>query len=152
AKAGGAAHSFEAGVIQRTPIPDLSLEQQVTLFTLTSRAWSLKRTLDTVEETSHAFVLPVALRARLGDYDPPAIEAELARIQAEIDDIAFDLYGFNDTDRAAVQGNQGVANDGGTGDSPEDEGDDEDSAAPIDQTVGLLSWALGVAFGRFDWR
>ncbi|MGV8623820.1 hypothetical protein, partial [Pseudomonas aeruginosa] len=25
-------------------------------------------------------------------------------------------------------------------------------AAPIDQTAGLLSWAVGVAFGRFDWR
>lgn len=144
--------SYEVGVIQKTPIPDLDAEQQAALAGLARRAWSLKRSLDTIEETSHAFALPAALRSRLGNYDPPAIEAELVRIQAEIDDIAFDLYGFSEVDRAAVQGNQGVANDGDTGDSAEDEGDDEDSAAPIDHTAGLLSWAVGVAFGRFDWR
>ncbi|KAF1700264.1 type II restriction endonuclease subunit M [Pseudoxanthomonas suwonensis] len=144
------AQSFEVGLIQQTPVPDLSAAQQSKLATLARRAWSLKRTLDTIEETSHAFVLPAALRVRLGNYHPPTIEAELARIQSEIDDIAFDLYGFNEADRASVQGTQGVAND--AEDSADDEGDDEDSAAPIDQTAGLLSWALGVAFGRFDWR
>ena len=30
--------------------------------------------------------------------------------------------------------------------------EDEDSATPVDQTTGLLSWAVGVAFGRFDLR
>nr|MBP8276741.1 hypothetical protein [Propionivibrio sp.] len=50
----------------------------------------------------------------------------------------------------SVQGTQGVAND--AEDSADDEGDDEDSASPIDQTAGLLSWAVGVVFGRFDWR
>ena len=33
-----------------------------------------------------------------------------------------------------------------------DDADDEDGATPIDQMDGLLSWAVGVAFGRFDWR
>jgi len=146
------AQSFEVGLIQQTPLPDLSTEQKARLATLARRAWSLKRTLDTIEETSHAYVLPAALRARLADYDPVAIEAELSRIQIEIDSIAFDLYGFNEADRAAVQGAQGVAIEGDTEDSADDEGDDEDSASPIDHTAGLLSWAVGVAFGRFDWR
>ncbi|NPU94901.1 MAG: type II restriction endonuclease subunit M [Gammaproteobacteria bacterium] len=146
------AQSFEVGLIQQTPVPDLNADQQATLAALARRAWSLKRKLDTIEETSHAFALPAALRARLGDYNPPTIEAELARIQSEIDNIAFDLYGFNEADRAAVQGNQGVANDGDAEGSADDEGDDEDSAAPIDHTAGLLSWAVSVAFGRFDWR
>ncbi|MBN8451983.1 type II restriction endonuclease subunit M [Accumulibacter sp.] len=146
------AQSFEVGLIQQTPLPDLSTEQKARLATLARRAWSLKRTLDTIEETSHAYVLPAALRARLADYDPVAIEAELSRIQIEIDSIAFDLYGFNEADRAAVQGTQGVANEGDAEDSADDEGDDEDSASPIDHTAGLLSWAVGVAFGRFDWR
>lgn len=144
--------SYEVGVIQKTPVPDLSTEQQATLATLARRAWSLKRTLDTIEETSHAYVLPAALRARLADYDPVAIEAELSNIQIEIDSIAFDLYGFNEADRAAVQGTQGVANEGDAEDSADDEGDDENSASPIDHMAGLLSWAVGVAFGRFDWR
>lgn len=144
------ARSFEVGIIQKTPVPNFNSEQQIMLASLARRAWSLKRTLDTIEETSHAFVLPAALRVRLGNYHPPTIEAELARIQSEIDDIAFDLYGFNEADRASVQGTQGVAND--AEDSADDEGDDEDSASPIDHTAGLLSWAVGVAFGRFDWR
>lgn len=146
------AQSFEVGLIQQTPVPDLPMEQSSNLAGLALSAWSLKRSLDTIEETSHAFALPAALRPRLGDYDPPVIEAELAKIQAEIDAIAFDLYGFNEADRAVVQGNQHVTNDGDTEVSADDEGDDEDSAAPIDHTAGLLSWAVGVAFGRFDWR
>jgi hypothetical protein len=144
--------SYEVGVMQRTPVPDLSAQQQAALAALARRAWSLKRTLDTVEETSHAFALPGALRDRLGDFAPITIEAELTRIQREIDDIAFDLYGFNQVDRDAVQGIQDVANDGETEGSTDDEGDDEDGAAPIDHTAGLLSWAIGAAFGRFDWR
>jgi hypothetical protein len=146
------AQSFEVGLIQQTPVPDPSTDQKSRLATLARRAWSLKRTLDTIEETSHAFVLPAALRARLGDYDPSSIEAELARIQAEIDAMAFDLYGFSEADRTAVQASQGTVNEGETDTSTDDNGDEEESAAPIDQTAGLLSWAVGVAFGRFDWR
>ena len=32
------------------------------------------------------------------------------------------------------------------------ESEDDDGAEAVDQTDGLLSWAVGVAFGRFDWR
>lgn len=136
--------SYEVGVIQKTPVPRLTDAQRAALAALACRAWSLKRTLDTVEETSHAFLLPAALRARLGDYDPPAIEAELARLQAEIDAIAFDLYGFSDADRAGTLSPTPL---------PEGEdSEDDNTATPLDHTAGLLSWAVGVAFGRFDWR
>lgn len=147
---------FIVGMLQVMPWGKPTAAQSEQLATLARRAWSLKRTLDTVEETSHAFLLPAALRPRLGDYDPPAIQAELAQIQAEIDAIAFDLYGFSEADRAAVQTRQGVANEGKAETKAETnadvDDDEEESAAPIDQTAGLLSWAVGVAFGRFDWR
>ena len=143
---------FIVGILKIMPWANATQEQKQALENLARRAWLLKRTLDTIEETSHAFVLPTALRARLGDFDPPTIEAELARIQSRIDGIAFDLYGFNEADRSAVQGSQGVANDGDAEGSADDESDDEDSAAPIDHMIGLLSWAVGVAFGRFDCR
>ncbi|HCP76928.1 MAG TPA: type II restriction endonuclease subunit M, partial [Pusillimonas sp.] len=100
---------------------------------------------------SHAFALPAALRARLGDYDPPAIEAELMRIQTEIDAIAFDLYGFAEADRLAAAGGQGASTDAAEGSeatAPDEDGDEDDSVAPIDHTAALLSWAAGVAFGR----
>jgi hypothetical protein len=146
--------SYEVGVIQKTPVPNLTADQQATLAALTRRAWSLKRTLDTIEETSHAFLVPAALRARLGDYDPPAIEAELIRIQAEINAIAFDLYGFSEADRAIAQGANGTAMPGEEkgGGAADDDADDEGGATTIDETDGQLSWAVGVAFGRFDWR
>lgn len=144
------AQSFEVGLIQNTPVPTLTVEQRNKLATLGHRAWWLKRTLDTIEETSHAFLLPAALRARIGDYDPPAIEAQLARIQAEIDEIAFDLYSFSDADRAALT--QPLAAE--ASDNAQDEAKDEDEAAelPADFQSALLSWAVGAAIGRFDWR
>lgn len=140
--------SYEVGVIQRTPIPQLTTDHQP-LGALAKFAWSLKRTLDTINETSHAFLLPATLRPRLGDYDPPAIQAELEQIQAEIDSIAFDLYGFSEADRAAAIGNQSTETD-------PSQDDDEDEETVTDNcpltTDTLLSWSVGVAFGRFDWR
>src|SRR5690606_24024834 len=140
------AQSFEVGLIQQTPVPDLSAAQQSKLAILARRAWSLKRTLDTTTETSHAFIRPAALRTRLGAYDPSAIEAELARIQAEIDAIALDLYGFAEADRLAAAGGQGVAADASetAADTElaqvDEDSDEDDSAAPIDQTADLLAW------------
>nr|BAH89621.1 type II restriction enzyme, methylase subunit [uncultured bacterium]BAH89900.1 type II restriction enzyme, methylase subunit [uncultured bacterium]BAH90133.1 type II restriction enzyme, methylase subunit [uncultured bacterium] len=152
AAADAAARSYEVGVIQKTPVPNLSAEQQARLAALARRAWSLKRTLNTIEETSHAFALPAALRSRFGDYDPPAIEAELARIEAEIDAIAFDLYGFSEADRLAVAGGLGSVA-GAEDTASADEDDDELQTGHGPQTTDhLLSWAVGVAFGRFDWR
>lgn len=151
------AQSFEVGLIQQTPVPDLTVDQRTELAALARRAWSLKRSLDTVTETSHAFLLPLALRqaqaARLGAFDPPAIEAELARIQAEIDDIAFDLYGFSAADRAAaLGGTSGEASDSDPADDADAEGDEDEAADDTPSADALLSWAVGVAFGRFDIR
>lgn len=152
---GGQTLKYEVGYVASVPVPIANSAQKDLLRNLSLRSWHLKRALDSIGETSHAFVLPAALRARIGDFDSLDIEAELARIQSEVDDIAFDLYSFNEADRAAVNASQGSANEGDSeaGDDQDDEaGDDEDSAAPIDHTAGLLSWALGVSFGRFDWR
>jgi hypothetical protein len=135
---------FIVGALQKLPWPELTADRSNSLFRSAHRAWSLKRTLDTITETSHTFYLPEVLRDRLGNYDPPAIAAELERIQAEIDDIAFDLYGFNEADREAAMGP--------AGDSEGDAADDDEAEAPVPSTDALLSWAVGVAFGRFDWR
>jgi hypothetical protein len=146
--------SYEVGVMQRTPIPTFYGSSRQRLAARSRRAWSLKRTLDTVEETSHAFLLPEALRPRLRDFDPLAIEAELACIQTEIDNIAFDLYGFSEADRMALQ----IGNSTGTGgettdtETADDDSGDENAAELVDHSKGLIAWAMGVAFGRFDWR
>ncbi|MFU5934332.1 hypothetical protein ACM7QS_30915 [Pseudomonas aeruginosa] len=143
---------FEVGLIQRTPIPDIPSEQRDRLRALAFKGWSLKRKMDSGEETSHAFLLPSSLCNRLGEYDLPTIEADLVHIQSEIDAIAFDLYSFSTADRAAVQASQVLAREDDAEAGDDEASDEEDSDAPIDQMAGLLSWALGVAFGRFDWR
>lgn len=113
------------------------------------------RVSDSIVETSRAFLLPSALRARFKDYNPVIINAELTRIQAEIDKIAFDLYGFSEADQAAALASAGT-NDEDVSDESDDpdniEDEDHDSGEAIDHMGGLLSWAIGVAFGRFDWR
>jgi hypothetical protein len=138
---------FVVGILQNLPIPSIPETLRESLVELLKRAWSLKRKLDTVMETSHAFTLPGALRARLGDYDPPAIEAELAHIQARVDAIAFDLYGFAEADRcAAIEPVEETR----AADADDDEADILES--DVSSADALQSWAVGVAFGRFDWR
>jgi hypothetical protein len=142
---------WEAGVVQRIPIPAIATDSGIRLKILGRRAWSIKRTLDSTDETSHAFLLPKALRERLSNHDEIEMERELTRIQSEIDLIAFDLYGLSEADRAAVT--KPMTSDTGGGaeqDSIDEEGLETD--APVDERSALLSWAVGVAYGRFDWR
>ena len=149
ARAGGAANSYEVGVIQRTPLPQLDDASQNRLAMLARRGWVLKRTLDTVQEASHAFIVPAAVRGRLGDYDPSAIEAELQQIQTEIDDIAFGLYGFSESDREIAARPLSMVSEDSASEEPEE--DEEDAVLPPDTQSAMLSWAVGVAVGRFDW-
>ncbi|WP_132470426.1 type II restriction endonuclease subunit M [Novosphingobium sp. ST904] len=148
-----AAGSYEAGVILRTPIPKICEEDERRLAELSFQSWSLKRKLDETTETSLAFVLPFGLRSSLGEYHPPAMELTLNGLQANIDDITFDLYGFSEADRAAALGSPGSTNEDSmvTAQDPEDS-EDDDGVDAIDQTDSLLSWTVGVAFGRFDLR
>lgn len=150
ARAGGAANSYEVGVIQRAPLPQLDEASRNQLAMLARRGWSLNRTLDTVQETSHAFIAPAAVRGRLGDYDPSAIESELQQIQAEIDDLVFGLYGFSESDREIAARPLSMISEDDS--SEEAEEDEEDAAVPADMQSAMLSWAVGVAVGRFDWR
>jgi hypothetical protein len=142
--------SYEVGVIQKTPVPVLSHGDRGRLAHFARRAWSLKRNLDTTSETSHAFLLPAALRPCLEDFDRPAIEAELTRIQTQIDSMVFELYGFSETDRQdAIRGDTAAE---ASADEEEAEEEDTGTLEESDTKGALLAWAIGVAFGRFDWR
>ena len=143
--------SYEVGAVQKAPVANLSESDKSTLGQLAHRAWSLKRTLDTVEEVSHVFLLPAALRMRLGVFAPDAIQHDLERIQSEIDAVVFDLYRFSEADRHAALAGIGI--DQASDDAPEEDKDeDASSESGVSVVDGLLSWSVGVAFGRFDWR
>ena len=143
--------SYEVGTIKRTPVPDLDAVQRRLLADACRRSWSLKRTIDSVEETSLAFLLPTLLRSRLGQYDSDQAESELADIQSQINDIAFDLYNFEDGDRAAID-LPILMEDDITSDDVSSDDDDAETEVPADNQPALLSWCVGVVFGRFDWR
>lgn len=132
---------YEVGMIQQTPIPEMTDGDREAMARLARRAWSLKRSLDTVNETSHAFVLPPGLNERVTGLNPAAIERELAEIQREIDDRAFALYGIGPEDRAAIEASMArpQAGSGRMQQGKERRGE-------------MVSWLVGVAFGRFDLR
>lgn len=144
--------SYEVGVIQRTPVPDLSDSDIVRLSGLARRIWSLKRSLDTSNETSHAFVLPAGLNEKIIGLDRLEALRELVAIQNEIDEAAFQLYGILPEDRAAIETslNRDVAKDGTSHES--DDEDDVITSAAAGAVDATVSWLMGVAFVRFDPR
>jgi hypothetical protein len=158
AAADAAARSYEVGVIQRTPVP-LQVEKSIPLGTLARTAWSLKRAQDTSTENSHAFHLPAILQlggstlsiraANCVNHIAQTI-SELDVIQTKIDDLCFELYGISHADRNQIEQGFGNSRTSAGEDDADDTGDFDLSTAPL--VAALLSWSIGVAFGRFDLR
>lgn len=165
--------SYEVGVIQRTPIPHVAPPDHTILSRLARCIWKLRRNLDTQTETSHAFIRPallvaegntIAARAKAFAERIAVTESEIFGIQDEIDVRCFELYGIDESDRRAItQGSSAnadeLAEDGAGQDPVEDagadtdeEGDTDGTPDPVGLAAELVSWAVGVAFGRFDVR
>jgi len=150
--------TYEVGMVAATPVPALPLEAAKLLADRARRSWSLKRRLDTTNEISHAFILPPGPNEKLTRLDPVAIERELASLQREIDDRTFALYGISPEDRATIEASaKGAAAAASSATDASDEPNDNDASEEDDTPVGapadtLLSWLVGVAFGRFDPR
>jgi hypothetical protein len=147
------AQSYEVGLIQQTPIPDITSSEHELLFNLARRAWSLKRALDTFNETSHAFLLPCAVQTGRWSFDPSVIEAELVKVQCAIADLAFHAYELDGDDRAAIEAWSAKSRNSSASLGVEGEEDDDTSEEDAaDAVASLHSWVVGVAFGRFDLR
>lgn len=155
--------SYEVGVIQRTPVPSSSAGGRAKLEALSHRAVDLKQCSVSLQETSHVFVRPALLQAegatladRLGARAAAvaAADAELTAIQAEIDDLAYALYGLSDDDRRALETAlpSGAASEDDADADEDDEADVEAHVDPAALAHGLLSYALGCAVGRWDAR
>jgi hypothetical protein len=158
--------TYEVGVIDALPLPARRLPEG--FLSITRRAWSLRRSIDIQIETSHAFCLPALLHTA-GSTLAELItvwcgrvsraESNLAQIQAEVDDQCFDLYEVNQVDRQRVlEGFRREANSVGDGENTdgdievEQSGDVNLGGEPASLVADLVSWAVGVAFGRFDVR
>lgn len=81
-------------------------------------------------------------------------EAEVRRIQLEIDDLASDLYGLDETERAALTATLAVeasegSSDGTDSDDSADDSLSNDATALVAQ---VIDYSLGIVFGRWDIR
>jgi hypothetical protein len=157
--------NFEVGTVKQVPVPNLRDNRARKAGELAGTAWSIKLSLDTVSHVSRSFLLPgllqadgLTLEARRSAWSARVAhtESELSRLQAEIDEIVYELYGIEGEDRRRME--EGFGSPGGAEESDvEAAGDDNDdgeaeSADSVALTESLLEWTLGAAFGRFDVR
>ncbi len=164
-KVGGV--QYEAGIIQRIPVPCLANFNGAQLALLALKCVNLRRSLDTTNELSHIFHVPALVKntntmlkiqatnwaAAIDDS-----EAQVTTFQSEMDNITFHLYGVEGKDRHAIE----ESHDMGKRDAEEIDGDPavseevEDAAGVTAGTAPLvtsfLSYAFGCAFGRWDIR
>jgi hypothetical protein len=167
------AQSFEVGLVQRTPVPNIKPQEKKKLAALARQAWSTKRAIDARSETSHAFLLPALLqvhgetpnaRASAWAESVRARIDDLATIHGEIDDLCFHLYGIGEADGLGVtQGfvaepDETTSTEIVVGTEPDNESEAEEDSEPdlnsdvVTLAAELVSWAVGVSLGRFDVR
>lgn len=160
-KVGGV--QYQPGLIRHTPVPELGEADRLALAGLARRAWSSRRLLDTVNEVSHAFVVPAILQVSGESFEERVttwgrrvadVEAELAQVQGEIDELCFDLYGISEEDQRTMAEGFAAA-DVTDDDIAAESAEADESVVDLDReglAAALVSWAVGVAVGRFDVR
>ncbi|MFB1496658.1 Eco57I restriction-modification methylase domain-containing protein [Thiocapsa sp. N5-Cardenillas] len=152
---------FVVGVLQKLPTPDLANRNGEKLGELALHAWMEKRGVRIAATTSHAFVIPALLAATESTLAERAAawaarlrtsEETVSAIQAEIDDIAFRLYGLDADDRAALTTTLAAEATGEAAEAAEENDDENPAADSPALAADLLAYALGCAIGRWDIR
>ena len=156
-KAGVHPNQYEVGTIQRLPWPGLGEEQQTALGALATQAVTSLRNRDTIDEVTRSFESPV-ISPTDGLLDNAELAAQLERNAIRsvcsnrefADRVVAEAYGFSEkdveemeaafSDRIPPASGKWRAYFGETG-------NDIDARSYIRD---ILSWAVGVGFGR--WR
>jgi hypothetical protein len=156
--------SYEVGVLERTPIPDLSEATLVTLRDLGRQAWSSASSRDKRDLVTHSFAsLPLSKGTRrLSQIIDAWKETERHRlkktseIQIEVDSLCRNLYRLAEEDSPENLGSVVVA-----AEPSELEGDNEECDAQIDNfsrtrnddiASTIIDYLLGAIAGRWDIR
>lgn len=152
---------FVVGVVQKLPVPPISEEAAGHLDSLFTQAWLLGLRGAQCDERSVRFVLPDGVPIGRRVVASGDASGELLRLQARIDDISFDLYELSEETRSSIRSwlqgasphmpQESQVNEPAGDDIDEDEAEDE-TPTSLDQQTSLVSWSIGVAFGRFDIR
>jgi hypothetical protein len=109
--------SYEAGVLQRTPLPKVNAADEWALRDYTREYIQRKQVWDASNEVSHLFVVPTLIRsveetligrAAKWNTDVAASWCKINELQAQIDTIVYHGYGICKGDRDELeQGLQG---------------------------------------------
>ena len=162
--ADAAARSYEVGVIERTPIPNLNGFETEYLENLARNYVELKRKSDCTNEISHIFHLPVLLQLKtnvlaegVASWQTQMIrtEQQLKEYQREIDDIAYRLYGITSEDQQTLEElmkNRKQAEAINEEDIEDENVTNETGANAQALVIDLLSYLIGCSFGRWDVR
>jgi hypothetical protein len=108
---GGAARSYEVGVLQRTPVPEVSPMVRSELARLAQVAWKARRGLSVRCEVSPSFATPalllvsgdnLATRTEAWSEHVERLQSEYLRVQQLIDEKSFAAYGIGADDQRAI--------------------------------------------------
>jgi hypothetical protein len=144
------AFAFQAGAMSLVPIPIAMDQDKISIAKLANQIWKEKYRLDSINETSHAFSVPYAVSS----WDMEVKLRAIDELYKDLDQLVYKLYDLHDEDRAAIErlSKEFEGND----DLDEIAASDDEAAYPgCESSLELgatLSWAIGVAFGRFDLR
>lgn len=148
---------FEVGLIQRLPLHPGILRHEE-LERLARRAWSLRRLADSVNEVSHAFLLPAELAEVRSGINLQAIGRELAEVQERVNAVVYGVYKL---DPARVENLMALSSadadtdldlDSDDDDAADQQPEEEEDTTQVTASQALLSWLVGCSFGRFDPR
>lgn len=164
--ADAAARSYETGLVEAVPLPTCFVDgSDPRLAELSRIAHGVRAGILSAVETAKIYRIPALLQVPGQSFSEQVSawkllstesRTELASIQAEIDNRCFELYGIKGTDRQHIE--HGLGNALIEGDVDEAGSDKEEDTAeaaevdPVPLVTSVLSWAFGVAVGRFDLR
>ena len=151
------AFAFQAGAMSLVPIPKVDGNDKRPIAEMARTIWQQKYKIDSLCETSHAFRIPYAI----ANLDLDAEKKTLENLQDGLDQLVYKLFDLHEEDKLAIE--RLAKEFEGTAEDDETAVDDEGSNSLEDETgsdlganslggLSSLSWAVGVAFGRFDWR
>lgn len=148
--------NFQVGDIARIPIvdkPEESIKRSID--SLSSTLISLRRLDSTEDDTTYDFTAPLPWANGLEVKKKR--EEEIARLEAELDDLVYDLYGISDEDRKLIEkelSEREETVEGGEeeeGSPPKEEEETEEYPLTREELAfRWVSYAVGIVLGRFS--
>jgi len=147
--ADSAARSYDNGIINLMPVPLVGNDVALNQFKeLSTACWNAKRGRDTINELSHAFVVPWfsdslnSLHILESELQASQVKLDsfIGKKQADIDQISEKIYGFKVPESSDVFQ---------TTESNDIDDEEDNNNNNIDAARMLVSYLIGVAFRRW---